>query len=134
MQHGAGVDHEIEGGHASEELMDRRGDHTAWTGHPLHFRNDLLNLGNDIQSQRGNGSVEFAVVEPHVADIAVLISDVGVGSAKAGSFQVSLGRVDTNYVGARLGQGLRQHACPTGHIEHAPARSNIGTGEKWLCQ
>ncbi len=92
----------------TKELMDTRRDHTAWTGHPLHFPNDLFDLRNDIQGQRGNGHVEFAVVEPHVADIAVLISDVGVGSAKAGaSFQVSLGRcVDTDYVRARLGQCL----------------------------
>lgn len=53
---------------------------------------------------------------------------------KAGSFQVSLRCIKTDHMRACLGQCFRQHTRPTGYIEHATARSDIDTGEKWACQ
>jgi hypothetical protein len=73
-----------------KKLMNSGRDDAAWTGHTLHLGNDLFNLWKNVQGQRGNGCVEFTIVESHVADIAVLVCNVRVGSTKAGPFQVSL--------------------------------------------
>jgi len=128
------VNNEVPGGHATKELSNGGSDHAAWTGHALHLGNYLFNFRDNVQGQRGNGRIECIIVEPHVPNIAVFICDVGVGSTKAGSFQVSLRCIDTDHMRPRLGQGFRQHTCPTGYIEHVTARSDIDAVEKLACQ
>lgn len=58
--------------------MNSGRDHAPWTGHALYLGNDLFNFRDNVQGQRGDGRIEYTIVEPHVADIAVFICDVGV--------------------------------------------------------